>query len=76
VCPFQSDHDISGSVDATDLAIAIDITFFGAPDVTDPYCPRARADSNADGGADAVDLALLIDHVFFGGTGPTDPCGQ
>lgn len=74
VCPFQSDHDASGTVNATDLATTIDIIFFGGPDTTDPYCPRSRADFNADGTANAVDLARLIDYVFFGGPAPTDPC--
>lgn len=74
VCPDQCDMDGSGFVDAVDLAVVIDVVFFGAPDVSDPDCPRSRADFNADGVTDAVDLALLIDHVFFGGFGPSDPC--
>ncbi|MEW5875830.1 MAG: tandem-95 repeat protein [Candidatus Zixiibacteriota bacterium] len=74
LCMFQADLDASGSVDATDLAIEIDIIFFGASDVQDGSCPRSRADFNADGVSDSVDLALLIDHVFFGGPGPNDPC--
>ncbi|MEW5874721.1 MAG: DNRLRE domain-containing protein, partial [Candidatus Zixiibacteriota bacterium] len=73
-CPFQSDLDENGFVDATDLAFVIDIVFFGASDLQDPDCPRTRADFNADGFADATDLAFLIDHVFFGGPGPVDPC--
>lgn len=73
-CPFQADLDASGAVDAVDLAIVIDIVFFGASDVQDASCPRTRADFNDDGFADAVDLAELIDHVFFGGPGPADPC--
>jgi len=73
-CPFQSDHDLSGTVDAADLATVIDIVFFGGADVTDPFCPRSRSDFDANGAADAGDLALLIDHVFFGGAGPADPC--
>jgi len=73
-CPFQVDLDASGAVDAVDLAVVIDIVFFGAADSQDAQCPRTRADFNADGVADAVDLAQLIDHVFFGGAGPSDPC--
>jgi PKD repeat protein len=73
-CPFQADLDASGGVDAVDLAIEIDIVFFGASDVQDPNCPTTRGDFNNDTVADAVDLALLIDHVFFGGVGPEGPC--
>jgi len=53
-------------IDATDLAIVIDVVFFGGLDVSDPDCPTSRSDFNADGFADATDLAMLIDHVFFG----------
>jgi len=74
LCSFQGDLDASGAVDAVDLAVVIDIVFFGASDVQDGSCPRSRADFNADGVSDSVDLALLIDHVFFGGPGPNDPC--
>jgi len=73
-CPFQGDLDANTFIDAVDLAMVIDIVFFGAPDVMDPACPATRADFNADGFADAVDLAELIDHVFFGGAGPENPC--
>ncbi|MEW5874725.1 MAG: dockerin type I domain-containing protein [Candidatus Zixiibacteriota bacterium] len=75
ICPFESDINGDGIVDATDLAFVIDIVFFGATNVQDPLCPAARADFNADGFADATDLAMLIDHVFFGGDWPVDPCG-
>jgi len=74
LCPHQSDFDEDGSVTAVDLAVLIDIVFFGFEDITDPSCPISRADFDASGTTDAVDLALLIDHVFFGGTGPVDPC--
>ncbi|MEW5873661.1 MAG: LamG-like jellyroll fold domain-containing protein [Candidatus Zixiibacteriota bacterium] len=74
-CPFQGDLNGDGFVDAVDLAILIDIVFFGAPDVQDPCCPTTRGDFNGDGFVDATDLAFLIDYVFFGGIGPTDPCG-
>lgn len=73
-CPFQADLDASGFINAVDLAMLIDIVFFGASDIQDANCPRTRADFNADGVANAVDLALIIDHIFFGGAGPTDPC--
>lgn len=74
ICPFQTDHNVDGFIDATDLAIEIDIVYFGATDTQDLGCPMTRADFNSDGFADSVDLALLIDHVFFGGSGPYDPC--
>jgi hypothetical protein len=74
VCDFQGDLDGSSAIDAVDLAVVIDIVFFGASDVQDVSCPRTRADFNNDGVSDAVDLALVIDHVFFGGPGPIDPC--
>lgn len=74
LCLYQGDVNADGFVDAVDLAVVIDIVFFGASDVQDPACPKTRADFNGDGVTDAVDLAILIDHVFFGGAGPTDPC--
>jgi len=73
-CPFQADLDGNTFIDAVDLALVIDIVFFGAADITDPTCPASRADFDFNGFADAVDLALLIDHVFFGQPGPCDPC--
>lgn len=73
-CPYQSDLDSNGTVDAVDLAGEIDVVFFGEDDPQDPDCPATRSDFNADGTPDAVDLALLIDHVFFGGSGPISPC--
>ncbi|MEW5873662.1 MAG: FG-GAP-like repeat-containing protein [Candidatus Zixiibacteriota bacterium] len=73
-CPHQGDVNGDGFVDAVDLAILIDIVFFGFLDVQDPCCPTSRADFDGNGVVDAVDLALLIDHVFFGGPGPVDPC--
>jgi len=73
-CPYHSDIDNSDAIDAVDLAMLIDIVFFGSPDIQDPACPAVRSDFNCDGGADAVDLAELIDHVFFGGAGPCAPC--
>lgn len=73
-CPSQADLDGSTFIDAVDLAVVIDIVFFGMADVQDPDCPATRSDFNDDRFADAVDLALLIDHVFFGGLGPVDPC--
>jgi len=74
LCPFQADHNADGFVDAVDLAVEIDVIFFGAADLQDDGCPTTRGDFNADGVADAVDLALMIDHIFFGGAGPVDPC--
>ncbi|MEW5873841.1 MAG: FG-GAP-like repeat-containing protein [Candidatus Zixiibacteriota bacterium] len=73
-CPWQCDFEPNGFIDAVDLAVEIDVVFFGGADRQDPACPATRGDFNADGFTDSVDLALLIDHVFFGGTGPVDPC--
>jgi len=73
-CPWQADLDATGFIDAVDLALVIDVVFFGSSDVQDPSCYTTRADFNADGFADAVDLAFLIDHVFFGAPGPVDAC--
>lgn len=73
-CAHQGDLDARGAIDAVDLALEIDIVFFGGADIQDPSCPATRADFNADSTADAVDLAFLIDHVFFGGDPPADPC--
>jgi len=73
-CPFQGDLNGDGFVDAVDLAILIDVVFFGTLDVQDPCCPITRGDFNGDGFVDAVDLAIMIDYVFFGGSGPVNPC--
>lgn len=73
-CPCQCDFDCEGLLTATDLAVEIDVVFFGAVDPQDPSCPATRGDFDTLGTTDAVDLALLIDHVFFGGEGPADPC--
>jgi len=74
ICGPQADLDSTGTVDAVDLALVIDIVFFGAPDVQDQECTTTRSDFNADGLVDAVDLAFLIDHVFYGAYGPANPC--
>jgi hypothetical protein len=74
LCPSPSDLDGSTFIDAVDLAMVIDIVFYGVADVHDTNCPGTRADFDASGFADAVDLALVIDHVFFGAAGPVDPC--
>ena len=73
-CPSQSDSNGDGFIDSTDLALEIDVIFFGGTDPQDPDCPTGRGDFNADGFADSTDLALLIDHIFFGGPLPSDPC--
>ncbi|MEW5875805.1 MAG: hypothetical protein AB1752_11580 [Candidatus Zixiibacteriota bacterium] len=62
----RGDLDGSGFLDAVDLAILIDLVFFGA----NPPNPADLADINCDTFPDAVDLALLIDFVFFGGAAP------
>jgi len=73
-CTSSGDLDQSGTIDAVDLAIVIDIVFFGQPDVQDQFCQTTRADFDCNELTDAVDLAFLIDHVFFGGAGPCDGC--
>jgi hypothetical protein len=73
-CPRQGDIDGSQSVDAVDLAIVIDVVFFGQTDSKDWTCFTSRSDFDGNEVPDAVDLALVIDHVFFGGAGPVDPC--
>ncbi|MEW5875566.1 MAG: VCBS repeat-containing protein [Candidatus Zixiibacteriota bacterium] len=62
----RGDLDGNKLLDAVDLALLIDIVFFGAgqPD------PPELGDINCDSFPDAVDLAILIDHVFFGGAEP------
>jgi hypothetical protein len=59
-----------GFADAVDLAILIDVVFFGG---SVPVPPDARADIDCNGVIDAVDLAILIDHVFFGEPAPACP---
>lgn len=74
MCPFQADLNGNWVIDVVDVAIEIDVVYFGAPDFQDAACPTTRGDYNNDGVTDSADLALLIDHVFFGGPGPVDPC--
>lgn len=73
-CPHQGDIDGDGLTTPVDLAIEVDILFFGWPDVQDPFCPRSRSDFDGNGFSDPVDLAIMIDYMFFGGVGPCDPC--
>jgi len=65
-----TDHNHDYFVDATDLAVEIQIVFFGAP--SEMECFVSRADFEPNCVVDAVDLALMIDYVFFGGYGPGD----
>ena len=73
-CPFQSDLDQSGYLDALDLSVQIDITFFQGAIPKMANCPENCADFNSDGTINALDLNGLIDHLFFGGNGPCNPC--
>jgi hypothetical protein len=73
-CPYQSDFDANGLLDAIDLNSLIDVLFFGGADPQDPNCPVSRGDFDNSGFSDAIDLNDLIDHLFFGGEGPCDPC--
>ena len=73
-CPYQSDFDANGILDALDLNELIDILFFGGVNPQDPLCPTTRGDFDNSGVPDALDLNDLIDHLFFGGTPPVDPC--
>lgn len=69
--PFiVGDLNDDGVVDAVDLALLIDVVFFGG---AVPVPPDERADIDCSGVADAVDLAILIDHVFFGAPPPVCP---
>jgi hypothetical protein len=61
---LRADLDGNGFVDAVDLAILIDVVFFGLPEPD----PAELADLDCDRFTDAVDLAVLIDVVFFGGS--------
>lgn len=75
-CFYPGDIDADGVINAVDVAIEIDIVFFGAPNSGDMDCHAKRSDFNNDMVTDAVDLAIMIDHVFFGGDGPVDPCAM
>lgn len=59
----RGDLDDDGLLSAVDLAILIDVVYWGQP-IQIP--PADRADLSCDGLPDAVDLAILIDIVFFG----------
>jgi len=73
-CPYQGDGNADGYIDATDIALATDIVFFGQPSPRDPECPTDRLDWDCNFYVDATDLAFIIDHVFSGGEGPCNPC--
>ncbi|MEW5875867.1 MAG: hypothetical protein AB1752_11890 [Candidatus Zixiibacteriota bacterium] len=68
--PVPGDFNLSGMVDAVDLAGFIDCIYFGGC----PDCDAIPTDFDCDGFATAVDLARLIDHVFFGAAAPA-ACG-
>ncbi|MEW5873770.1 MAG: S8 family serine peptidase [Candidatus Zixiibacteriota bacterium] len=63
---IRGDMDNNGFVDATDLALVIDIVFFGG---SAPLDVR-MADFDCNASIDAVDVAVMTDHVFLGGDPP------
>lgn len=73
-CPSQGSYSGTPEINAADLAVFINIVFFGATEVQDPNCPRSRGDFNCNGSINAEDLTTMINHVFFGGPGPCSPC--
>lgn len=73
-CRRHADIDGDGAPTAVDLQLLIQIIFFAAPDVTDPFCPVRRTDLNCSGVTNATDLTLLINILFFGGTVACAPC--
>ncbi|MEW5875834.1 MAG: SBBP repeat-containing protein [Candidatus Zixiibacteriota bacterium] len=62
----RGDLNADAFLDAVDLALMIDMVFFGLPLPQ----PQDLADINCDTFTDAVDLAVMIDAVFFGGSIP------
>lgn len=80
VCACHTDPNCDGAVtDALDIAVTIDVIFFGLPAITDPDCFYERTDVNCDAYSDAVDLAMIIDVTFFGEDPATFfcvPCSQ
>jgi hypothetical protein len=67
----QGDLNIDAFIDAADLALLIDVVFFGG--TNESQCAVDLGDFNMDCFVDTVDLALVIDFVFYGGAGP-GPC--
>jgi hypothetical protein len=71
---MRGDIDNSGAIDATDLAIMIDVVFFGGHSPLDDRLADVCGDTGGpcDGAADATDLSFLIDHVHYGGPAPAN----
>lgn len=85
LCPRQGDtgprsSEGDGSINLIDIVTVVDIAFFGAdPSLSDPDCPRVRADvaplaGCGDGQVDILDVLVLIDYAFSGGPRLCDPC--
>ena len=73
-CPWQSDYNEDGNIDAVDLNGLVDVIFYGATNIVDPSCPGWRMDFNCSGDVDAVDINFIVDYIFYGGGLPCDPC--
>jgi len=73
-CLHQSDMNGDNQLNSVDLNSVIDILFFNAENIQDPFCPGARADFDYNGSPDALDLNLLIEHLYFQGGAPCAPC--
>lgn len=73
-CPWQGDINADGIINAVDVALQIQIRFFGGVDPRDPGCPTTRSDYTGEGLTNAVDLVRCINYVYVGGPGPVDPC--
>jgi hypothetical protein len=57
-----------------DLAIMIEVVFFGELGTYSLFCPTSDNDVNCDCLQNVIDVAIYIDHVYFGADLPCDPC--
>jgi len=75
-CDCHTDPVCDHFTTALDVAVAIDVVFFGSPPIPDPdpSCPVEVLDVDCDGNVSAVDLALLIDVTYFSAPAATTFC--
>jgi len=74
ICACWADTKCDGLQNAIDLAIMIQVVYFGDLGTISPFCPTVDNDINCDCLTDVVDVAIYIDYIYFGGSLPCDPC--
>jgi len=74
ICACWADTKCDGLPNAVDLAIMIQVVYFGEFGTISQFCPTVDNDINCDCLTDVLDVAVYIDYVYFGGALPCDPC--